>query len=109
MPDFKDLTIADIQQKLNTVKQQVADTGFGGYVMNTLVAQERDLQTALNNLLNKKGILSESEADSIYDKLKLDKKKLLERKAKRGWIAPVAIMIGILGMIYVARKIKMKP
>lgn len=108
MPDFKELTIADIQSKLNQVKQQVADTGFGGYVMNTLVAQERDLQTALNKLLQQKGILSESDADSLYEKLKLDKKNLLEKKAKRGWIVPATIVVGIVAMVYVARKIKLK-
>lgn len=98
--DEKQALIEQIKFRLNDIKYQVEGQGFGGFVLNTLLSEERSLQDELNRLLNKSGVLSQTEADAIYARLRLEKKRKLENQTKRNILIIVGSLFALGALAY---------
>lgn len=98
MEEVKGNLIEDIRSRLEVIKSQVQSEGFGGYVLLKLIAEESALQQELNRLLNRKNILTETEADAIYERLRLQKKETLKNQTKKNAIA-IVIGLAVIGAL----------
>lgn len=98
MAEVKENLIQDIRNQLETIKYQVQSEGFGGFVLMKLMAEESALQQELNRLLNRKSILTETEADAIYERLRLSKRDTLKNQSKKNVVA-IVIGVAVIGAL----------
>lgn len=108
MEQAKSNLIEDIRNKLQQIESRVELEGFGGFVLNELLKEKNTLQEELNRLLNKKIVLTETEADAIYEKLRLEKKQTLQNQTKINTLGIVTAVLIIAGLAYFIYK-KPKP
>lgn len=103
-----DEIIKSIMFELGLVRQSIKDKNFKKYALETLIKKEKELQVKLNELLQKKGLkITETEADKIYEELRLFKRSKLEANIKRGNTGfYVAGIILLLGIYFAYKKIK---
>lgn len=78
--------IQEIIAEISSIKEAAKNKNLDRYSLDALTQRQALLQSKLNNLLQKKGLaLSESEADKIYEELRLKRKGSLEAAYKRGY------------------------
>lgn len=97
--------IKEIIAEISSIKQAVKDKSLDRYSLDALYQRQALLQSKLNGLLLKKGVaLSETEADKLYEELRLQKKSKIEADFKRGHIGFI-LAGGILAIgLYLAFK-----
>jgi hypothetical protein len=105
---MQDLTIVDeIRGKLTQVKDRLKNEDLSSVAFTEISANAKILQSKLDELLQKKGIYSQSDIDDAYKTLQEFKRNELatySRKAKRN-----AIIIGglfVLGIVLINRALK---
>jgi len=103
----KEQILKDILYELSLIKDAIANKKLDQLTINKLVEKQALLQSKLNELLKKKGILTDTEADKLYEELRLEKKNLLESQSKRGYTAfYVGAAIIIVGLYFALKKKK---
>jgi hypothetical protein len=105
---MQDLTIIDeLRAKLTQVKDKLKNDDLTSVAFTEISANAKILQNKLDDLLQKKGIYSQSDIDDAYATLQEFKRRELEmysKKAKRN-----TIMIGalfVLGIVLINRALK---
>lgn len=76
--------IKEIISEIASIKQAAKDKSLDRYSLDALQQRQALLQNKLNGLLQKKGLsLSETEADRVYEELRLKRKSSLESSFKK--------------------------
>lgn len=91
--------VQSIIAEIRAIRQSIRDKSLGEYALQQLYQREQKLQEKLNNLLNRKGLLDETEADKIYEELRLKKEQSLISKLGKGYtwfiVAGVVVVVGL--------------
>ena len=91
--------VQSIIAEIRAIQQSIRDKSLDQYALQQLFQREQKLQEKLNNLLNRKGLLNKTEADKIYEELRLEKEQSLMSKLGKGYtwfiVAGVVIAVGL--------------
>lgn len=99
--------IKEIVAEIAAIKQAAKDKSLDRYSLDALYQRQALLQKKLTGLLQKTGLsLSETEADKIYEELRLQKKSKLESGFKKGSIGFVLAGLVLAVGLYFAFKQK---
>ncbi len=98
---------SEIYAEIIAIRDAIKNKRFGQYTIDALYQRQELLQRKLNDLLTNKGLLTETEADKIYEELRLSKKKSLETDIKKG-ILPIILIssVIIVGLYFAFKKRK---
>jgi hypothetical protein len=96
--------IQSILAEINSIRDAIKSKQLGQYALQQLFQREKLLQTKLNQLLTKKEILNETEADKVYEELRLQKKESLASKLGKGYTAFILIGVALAVGLYFALK-----
>lgn len=78
--------IQEIIAEISSIKEAAKNKNLDRYSLDALTQRQALLQSKLNSLLQRKGLaLSETEADKIYEELRLKRKQSLESAYKMGY------------------------
>lgn len=103
--DFKNQVLKDIVEEISIIKEAIQNKNLNQASRERLFEKRAILQSKLNEILKKRGVLSETEADKIYDEMKLNKKSTLELQSKRGFTSIyIAAAILIVGVYFAFKK-----
>lgn len=89
--------------------QQASDKKLGERVLEEISAQSEAIQSAINKLLGKTGVITQQELDAIDEQIRKQKEKLLEAestKTKRNLILYSALAVGTIGVLWFLTKKK---
>jgi hypothetical protein len=98
--------IQSIISEINEIRNAIKSKQFGQYTLQEIYQREKVLQTKLNELLTKKNVLTETEADKLYEQLRLQKKESLASKLGKGYTAIILVTVVIGVGLYFALKKK---
>jgi hypothetical protein len=105
--DNKSQIIKDILAELSLIKDAIQNKKLDQLTRDKLFEKQSVLQSKLNELLKKKGILTDTESDKLYQELRLQKRNLLESQSKRGYTAfYIGAGILIIGLYFAFKKKK---
>lgn len=98
--------IQAIQQEILIIREAVKNKQLGQYALQQLSMKEANLQKLLNQLLNKKELLTETEADRIYEQVRSEKEESLKSKLGKGYTAFILVGVVVAVGLYFAFKKK---
>ena len=105
---MNELTIIDeLKSKLTEVKDKLKDEKVTSVVFTELSSNAKLLQSKLDELLNKKGLITQSDVNDAYTTLQEYKRRemeILSKKSNRKLIIYGAL--GILGIVVLVRLLK---
>tara|TARA_R110000868_G_scaffold101361_4_gene279104 strand:+ start:11455 stop:11775 length:321 start_codon:yes stop_codon:yes gene_type:complete len=105
---MNELTIIDeLKSKLTEVKDKLKNEKVTSIVFNELSTNAKLLQNKLDELLNKKGLISQSDVNDAYATLQEFKRRemeILSKKSKNTLI--IYGVIGVLGIVLLVRLLK---
>jgi len=85
--------------ELSDIKEALKDVDLRGDVKKSLLERQDQIQALLNKVLSKKGVLTETEKDKVYEQVRLIKKNELQADSMRGYtgfyIAGAVLLIGL--------------
>lgn len=90
--------IDDIKAKLTDIKDKLKSGNISEVVFTELTSGAKTLQSTLDDLLRKRGILTQSDVNDAYEVLQDYKRKELENEAKksqRKFIIYTLLIVGI--------------
>lgn len=89
--------------------QQASDKKLGEKVLDEITAQSEAIQSAINNLLGKTGVITQQELDAIDEQIRKQKEKILAEESKKtikNLIIYSAIAVGTIGVLWFITKKK---
>ena len=105
---MNELTIIDeLKSKLTEVKDRLKNEQVTSIVFNELSTNAKLLQNKLDELLNKKGLISQSDVNDAYATLQEFKRRemeILSKKSKNTLI--IYGVLGVLGIVLLIRLFK---
>ena len=99
--------IDEIKSKLTEVKDKLKSENVSSVVFTELSTNAKSLQNKLDELLSKKGLITQSDVNDAYTTLQEFKRKemeILSKKSKNKLIVYVAI--GVLGYVILYKLLK---
>jgi len=99
-------TITDIIAEIKGITEALKNKNLDVYAKDVLVAKKEQLQEKLNELLKNRNIISETEADKIFEELRLEKKGELEALFEKNKLTLPLIAVGVVVLLYLAFKKK---
>jgi hypothetical protein len=106
-PDKKQLLIDQIKNEILLVSDSIKQKKYGTAAFTIIQQKQNDLQSLLNNILDKKGIITPSETNNALDKLNQSKRARLEKGFYMGIKKSTLMLIGI-GIIGIGAYILIK-
>jgi hypothetical protein len=98
----------EIRAKLSDIKDKLKESNLTSIAFDELTSNAKLLQDKLNDLLQKKGFVTQSDINDAYEVLKQAKKKELElmrKKANKKLIIYSSIILGIgIGAYFIFKK-----
>lgn len=97
-PDKKQQLIDTVKAELMSISGDLKNKQFGTAGLSLLLQSQQGLQDSLNNLLQKKGVVTPSETNDVLDQLNNAKKARLEKQvqfSKTSVIFMVSIVIAV--------------
>ena len=104
------LTIVDeLKGKLSEIKDKIKDGGLSKTIYDELTGSAKVIQGKLNEVLAKKGILTQSDVNDAYEVMQNIKRAELEkqnRKERNRLLMYGIIVVAIIGGVYLYKKNK---
>jgi hypothetical protein len=98
--------INDIVAEIKGITEALKNKNLDAYAKDVLVSKKEKLQQQLNELLKDRNIISETEADKIFEQLRLEKKGELEALLNKNKLTLPLIAVGVVVLLYLALKKK---
>jgi hypothetical protein len=99
--------IEEFESKLTDIKDKLKSEGITSVVFNELSSNAKLLQTKLDELLRKKGIMTQSDIDDAYATLSEYKRKELELMNKKATTKAIVYgSIVVLGIVLIYKFLK---
>jgi hypothetical protein len=89
--------------------QQVSDKKLGEKVLDEIAAQSEAIQSGINKLLGKTGVITQEELDAIDEQIRKQKENILKaesKKTQRNLITYSLLAIGTIGLLWFLTKKK---
>ena len=93
-PEKKQLLIDQIKNEILLVSDSIKQKKYGTAAFTIIQQKQSDLQSLLNNILDKKGIITPSETNNALDKLNQSKRARLEKGFYMGIKKSTLMLIG---------------
>lgn len=107
-PDKKDKLVNQVKAELNEVSASINDGKYGQAAMELLKKNTNRLQSVLNELLSKKGVVTPNETDATLDILNTSKKDRLQGDfkggVKMGTIYLLGGILAVVGVYFLVKK-----
>lgn len=102
------LTIVDeLKSKLSEIKDKIKDGGLSKTIYDELTGSAKLIQGKLNDVLAKKGILTQSDVNDAYSVMQDIKRSELEKQSKKEknkLLMYGIIVIALIGGVYLYKK-----
>lgn len=101
--------ILQIIAEIDRIRLAIKNKSLSKYALDQLIQRQEKLQEKLNELLQKNNVLTPTEADKLYEELRLKKERSLTEKLGKGYTAFIifgALLVG--GLYFAFRKPKNK-
>jgi NAD-specific glutamate dehydrogenase len=104
------LTIVDeLKSKLSEIKDKIKDGGLSKTIYDELTGNAKVLQAKVNEVLEKKGILTQSDVNDAYEVMQNIKRSELEKQSKKQrnkLLIYGIVVIALIGGVYLYKKNK---
>jgi hypothetical protein len=90
--------IDQLKSKINDIKDKIKSGEISEGMFAKLTSKAKDLQTTLDGLLAKKGILTQSDVNNAYEVLQDYKRKELEAEAMKSKRKLIIYTLAIVGV-----------
>lgn len=100
--------IEELKKELANIKESINKQGVAPTVLDQLTKRSKTIQDALNNILSKKGVLTDAEKQEAYNLLQKEKREQIEamnKQAKKRFYIYVGSGVLLIGLaVFLLRK-----